>query len=152
MYQLSRYGDWFTGGTTKEPRFDSWQGQEIFLFSIARRPVLGHTRPPIRWISALLRDNKVAGTELDHSRSCRAEVKSAWTYTLTQSQAPAALPPVPIDRRLGGPRAGLDGVEKRKFLTLLGFALRPLSRPVRSQSLYRLRYPALKKLSLYLTN
>jgi hypothetical protein len=34
-----------------------------------------------------------------------------------------------------GPRAGLDDVEERKFLTLLG-----LGRPTRSQSLCRLRY------------
>jgi hypothetical protein len=33
------------------------------------------------------------------------------------------------------PRAGLDDVEKRTFLTLL--ELRPLGRPARSQSLYR---------------
>jgi hypothetical protein len=39
------------------------------------------------------------------------------------------------------PRAGLDNVEKRKFLPLLGLEVRPLSRPSRSQSLYRLRYP-----------
>jgi hypothetical protein len=38
-------------------------------------------------------------------------------------------------------RAGLDDLENRKFLTLLGFELRPLRRPARSQSLYRLRYP-----------
>jgi hypothetical protein len=38
------------------------------------------------------------------------------------------------------PRAGLDDVEKRKFLTLLGLELRPLGRPARSQSLYRLHY------------
>jgi hypothetical protein len=37
-------------------------------------------------------------------------------------------------------RAGLDDLEKRKFLTLLGLELRPLGRPARSQSLYRLRY------------
>jgi hypothetical protein len=37
------------------------------------------------------------------------------------------------------PRAGLDDSDKRKFLTLPGFELRPLSRPARSQSLYRLR-------------
>jgi hypothetical protein len=35
-----------------------------------------------------------------------------------------------------GPTAGLDDVEKRKFLTLLGLELRPLGRPARSQSLY----------------
>jgi hypothetical protein len=40
-----------------------------------------------------------------------------------------------------GPRAGLDDVEKRKFLTLAGLELRPLCRPARSQSLYRLCYP-----------
>jgi hypothetical protein len=40
------------------------------------------------------------------------------------------------------PRADLDDVEKRKFLTLQEIELRPLSRPVRNQSLYRLRYPA----------
>jgi hypothetical protein len=39
------------------------------------------------------------------------------------------------------PRAGLEDVEKRKFLTLPGLELRTLVRPSRSQSLYRLRYP-----------
>jgi hypothetical protein len=38
-------------------------------------------------------------------------------------------------------RAGLDEVEKRKFLPLPGLEIRPLGRPARSQSLYRLRYP-----------
>jgi hypothetical protein len=40
-----------------------------------------------------------------------------------------------------GPTAGLNDVEKRKFLTLSGLQLRTLGRPFRSQSLYRLRYP-----------
>jgi hypothetical protein len=40
-----------------------------------------------------------------------------------------------------GPRAGLDDVVKRKFLTLPGLELRPLGLPARSQSLYRLSYP-----------
>jgi hypothetical protein len=40
-----------------------------------------------------------------------------------------------------GPRTSLDDVEKGKFLTLPGLDLRPLGRPARSQSLYRLRYP-----------
>ena len=35
----------------------------------------------------------------------------------------------------------MDDVKKRKFLTLPGLELRPLRRPARSQSLYRLRYP-----------
>jgi hypothetical protein len=38
------------------------------------------------------------------------------------------------------PRAGLDDVEKRKFLPLPGLELRPLGRPARSQSRYRLSY------------
>jgi hypothetical protein len=41
-----------------------------------------------------------------------------------------------------GPRARLDDMEKRKFLTLPGLELRPLS-PAHSQSLYRLRCPDL---------
>jgi hypothetical protein len=40
------------------------------------------------------------------------------------------------------PRAGLDDMEKRKFLTLPGLELRPHRRPARSQSIYRLRYPS----------
>jgi hypothetical protein len=39
------------------------------------------------------------------------------------------------------PRACLDEVEKRYFLTLPGLELRPLGRAARSQSLYRLSYP-----------
>jgi hypothetical protein len=40
-----------------------------------------------------------------------------------------------------GPRAGMNDVEERKFITLPGIELRSLRRPARSQSLYRLRYP-----------
>jgi hypothetical protein len=40
-----------------------------------------------------------------------------------------------------GPRASLDDVEKRKFLTLPGLELLTVSHPDRSQSLYRLCYP-----------
>jgi hypothetical protein len=39
------------------------------------------------------------------------------------------------------PRAGLDDMVKRKFLTLPGLELQPLGRPAYSQSLYQLRYP-----------
>jgi hypothetical protein len=39
------------------------------------------------------------------------------------------------------PRACLDNVEKRKFLTLPGLEFRPLGGPARRQSLYRLHYP-----------
>jgi hypothetical protein len=58
-----------------------------------------------------------------------------------QLHTPAALPPIQSIGGCVGPRAGLDDFEKRKFLTLLGLEIRPLGRPARSQSLYRLRYP-----------
>jgi hypothetical protein len=48
-----------------------------------------------------------------------------------------------------GLRASLDGVEKRRFLTLPGLELRPLCRPACSQSLYRLRYPVSEKKCVY---
>jgi hypothetical protein len=38
------------------------------------------------------------------------------------------------------PRAALNDVEKRRFMTLPGLEVRSLGRPARSQSLYRLRY------------
>jgi hypothetical protein len=38
-----------------------------------------------------------------------------------------------------GSRIGLNDVEKRKFLTLPELELRPVGRPARSQSLYRIR-------------
>jgi hypothetical protein len=64
-----------------------------------------------------------------------------------QLHAPTALPPgrePPGTHWIGrwvDPRAGLDNVEKKKFLPLPGLELRPLGRPSRNQSLYRLRYP-----------
>jgi hypothetical protein len=56
-------------------------------------------------------------------------------YTLEKS------PRYPLDRRLRGPRPGMDDLEKRKFFTLPELKLRPLGYPSRSHSLYRLRYP-----------
>jgi hypothetical protein len=43
------------------------------------------------------------------------------------------------------PIAGLDDVEKKKFLALPGLELQPLGRPARSPSLYRPRYPGFHK-------
>jgi hypothetical protein len=43
------------------------------------------------------------------------------------------------------PRAGRDDVEKGKFLSLPELKLRPLGRPARSQSLYRLSNPGSSK-------
>jgi hypothetical protein len=63
-----------------------------------------------------------------------------------QLHASAVLPPgkeplLPIEWEVGWTSAGLDDVQKRKFFTLTGLALRPFGRPARSQSLYRLSYP-----------
>jgi hypothetical protein len=63
-------------------------------------------------------------------------------------------PLYPRERALGfhrkgvsvDPRAGLDYVEKRKFLILQGLELRTLGRPASSKSLYRLRYPSSLKI------
>jgi hypothetical protein len=64
-------------------------------------------------------------------------------------QLHAAADLLPGERTLGmhwignwmGTRAGLDDMEKGKFLTLLGLELQNLGSPARNQSLYRLRYP-----------
>jgi hypothetical protein len=53
--------------------------------------------------------------------------------------APGKSPRYPFNRRLGGPRAGLDDMEKWKFFTLPGLELPPPAGcPARSQALYRL--------------
>jgi hypothetical protein len=51
-----------------------------------------------------------------------------------------------------GPRAGLDDMVKRKFLTLPGLELRPLGRPALNQSLYPLRYPSSQSSRQYSMN
>jgi hypothetical protein len=70
---------------------------------------------------------------LDLGTSWRLVVRSLYPWGKS--------PRYPLDRRLGGPIAGLDDVKKRQFLTLPGLELRPLGRPARSQSPYRLSYP-----------
>jgi hypothetical protein len=65
----------------------------------------------------------------------------AVSFTLLLLYPRKKRPRYPLDRRLGGPRAGLDDVEKRKFLTLPGLEFTFLGRPARRQSIYRLRYP-----------
>jgi hypothetical protein len=50
------------------------------------------------------------------------------------------------------PRASLDDVEKRKFLTVPGLELRHLGRPARSQSLSRLLVYVIYAVYLFLFN
>jgi hypothetical protein len=47
-------------------------------------------------------------------------------------------PRYPLERRLGGPRASLDDVEKRKMLTLPRFEFRPLVRPAHNYAIHAL--------------
>jgi hypothetical protein len=73
------------------------------------------------------------------------DLGTSWRWVVSFTPRPL----YPRERALGihciggwvDPRAGLDHMEKWKFLTPPGLEPRPLSRPARSQSLYRLRYP-----------
>jgi hypothetical protein len=62
---------------------------------------------------------------LDFSTSWR------WVVSFTpQGKSPL----YPFNRRLGGPQASLDDIEKWQFFTLPGLELQPCSHPTRSQS------------------
>jgi hypothetical protein len=62
--------------------FESWQALGIFIFTIASRPALGLTQPPIQWVPGdLSLGVKLLGRETDHSPPSSAEVKNAWSYT-----------------------------------------------------------------------
>jgi hypothetical protein len=70
-----------------------------------------------------------------------ALVEGEWSASLPGRFTPGERAPGTL--WVGGlvnPRAGLDDVKKGKFMTLPRLKLRPLSRPARGQSLYRLRY------------
>jgi hypothetical protein len=57
----------------------------IFLFSTASRPALGHTQPPMQWVSREISPGvKQPGREDDHSHPSSAEVKNC-----------EAIPPLP---------------------------------------------------------
>jgi hypothetical protein len=71
-------------GWTPEVQF--WQQQMIFVFSIASRPALGPTQPPIRWLpGSLSSEVKWQMREADHSPPFSAKVKNG-----------GAIPPLPI--------------------------------------------------------
>jgi hypothetical protein len=56
---------------------------KIFLFSIASRPALGPTQPPIQWVPGTLSQGvKRLGREADHSPPAIAEVKKAGAIPL----------------------------------------------------------------------
>jgi hypothetical protein len=81
-----------------------------------------------RCVDPLFLTSALAGGEWSASRPSRFTPKERATGT----------------HWIGGwvdPRAGLDYVEKRKFLILPGLELRHIGRLARSQSLYRLSHP-----------
>jgi hypothetical protein len=71
------------------------------------------------------------------------DLGTSWRWVVSFTTQPlyprGKSPRFPLDRKLS---AGLNDVEKRKFLTLPGLELRLLGRPARNQSLYRLRHLA----------
>jgi hypothetical protein len=65
------------GWMAKELGFDSWKGQEIFLFSITSIPALGSTQPPVQWVPGAVSPwVKLLGCEADHSLPPSAKVKN----------------------------------------------------------------------------
>jgi hypothetical protein len=71
-----------------------------------------------------------------------ALVEGEWSVSRTGRFTPGIRA---LTHCIGGwvdPRAGLDDLGKRKFLTLPGLELQTLGRPACSQSLYRLYYPS----------
>jgi hypothetical protein len=66
------------------PGFNSWQGDETFLFATTTRPALGPTQTPIQWVlGAPSPGVKWIGCETDHSPPYSVEVKNEWSYTST---------------------------------------------------------------------
>jgi hypothetical protein len=56
----------------ERPEFDSRQGQQIFLFSIASKEALGPNQPPIKWVPGLKRQ----GRKANHPSPYSAQVKN----------------------------------------------------------------------------
>jgi len=77
---IAQYSNQSTGLTSETSRFDSQQGQEIFLFSKESRPSLRPTLPPAQRIPEVLSSKvKRPGREADHSPPSSAEVKNEWS-------------------------------------------------------------------------
>jgi hypothetical protein len=72
------------------------------------------------------------------------DLGTSWRWVVSFTPRPfyplGNSPRYPLDRRLGGPHSWSGRRGEEKILTLPGLELRPLCRPARSPSLYRLRY------------
>jgi hypothetical protein len=54
----------------------------FFLYTMASRPVLGPTQPPIEWVLGELTPSvKWQGHEADYLTPSSANIKYAWSYT-----------------------------------------------------------------------
>ena len=60
-------------------RFESWQGQEIFLFCKSSALALGSKQPPIQWVPRFFPGVKQC--DVGHSPPSSAKVKNEWSYT-----------------------------------------------------------------------
>jgi hypothetical protein len=70
--------------------FDSRRGLGIFLFTIASRPVLVSTQPPIQWVpKALSLGVKRPGPEANRSPPCTEEVKECVDLYLHSLNTPS---------------------------------------------------------------
>jgi hypothetical protein len=77
---------WAVGYGLEDRGFESRQGLGVFLFTVASRPALGPTQPPIRWVpGALSLGVKWSGRESDHSPPSSAEVKECVELYLPSS-------------------------------------------------------------------
>jgi hypothetical protein len=64
------------------PKFDSWQGQELFLFPTSSRLALGPTQPPIQRVSGSVSQGiKRLGRGADDLSPCNTEFENSSTYT-----------------------------------------------------------------------
>jgi hypothetical protein len=69
------------------------------------------------------------------------DLGTSWRWVVSLTPPPFTLGEKACGTRWVGPRAGLDAVEKKKVLNLLGLERRPFYRTARSQPLYRFSYP-----------
>lgn len=70
--QCSQYTDLAAGWTIQST--NSSKGQQVSLFSKMPRPNLGHTQPPVQWVSGLL-----PGHDFDHYSPPSAKTECSYT-------------------------------------------------------------------------
>lgn len=72
------------GQMTKELWFDSWHGQETFLYSKSSRHALGPNQTPLSWTFALLSPAvKWLEREVQHLLPPSARDENKWSYNIT---------------------------------------------------------------------